>query len=252
MMKMMMITTMVILLLPETLYAEPRSQKIKLMCGNQPEHNTTLFVPNFVATMENISTQIRSSGFGQAEVGSGPDKNYGLAQCYGDLSLVDCVLCYAEARTILPQCFPVNGGRIFLDGCFMRAENYTFFEEYTGPIDHAECGSRTRPESAFHDAVRQALAQAVSAAPANSGYARAKVGPARTRNETAYVLADCWRTISPNNCRACLENASAAISGCLPSSEGRALNTGCFMRYSDTDFLNPVPSRGSSRGNRTS
>lgn len=105
-MKMMMITTVVILLLLETLYAEPRSQKIKLMCGSQLEHNTTLFVPNFVATMENISTQIRSSGFGLAEMGSGPDKYYGLAQCYGDLSPVDCVLCYSEARTILPQCYP--------------------------------------------------------------------------------------------------------------------------------------------------
>ncbi|XP_057811000.1 cysteine-rich receptor-like protein kinase 2 [Salvia miltiorrhiza] len=237
--------TMVILLLPAALYAQPRSQKIKQICGSQPEHNATLFVPNFVAVMENISTQIRASGFGVAEAGSGPDKNYGLAQCYGDLSPVDCVLCYAEARTVLPQCYPVNGGRIYLDGCFMRAENYSFYGEHTGPTDQAVCGNRTRPGSAFNESVGRALSQAVSAAPSNNGYARAVV---RTSNESAYVLADCWRTISPSACRACLENASAAISGCLPLSEGRALNTGCFMRYSDTNFLNPIPRSGSSRG----
>ncbi|XP_047961073.1 cysteine-rich receptor-like protein kinase 2 [Salvia hispanica] len=244
----LMIKLMVIMLLPAALYAEPRSQKIKQICGTQLEHNTTLFVPNFVAVMENISTQIRLSGFGVAEVGSGPDKNYGLAQCYGDLSPVDCVLCYAEARTVLPQCYPVNGGRIYLDGCFMRAENYSFFGEHTGPTDQAVCGNITRPQPAFHESVRQALSQAVSAAPSNNGYARAQVAVAQTRNQSAYVLADCWRTISPSACRECLVNASAAISGCLPASEGRALNTGCFMRYSDVNFLNPVPRNGSSRG----
>ncbi|KAH6763224.1 cysteine-rich RLK protein 2 [Perilla frutescens var. hirtella] len=245
--KLMIITT-VILLLPDAIFAEPRSQKIKLICGSQPEHNTTLYVPNFVATMENISTQMRVSGFGIAATGSGPDRNYGLAQCYGDLSLVDCVLCYAEARTVLPQCYPVNGGRIYLDGCFMRAENYTFFEEYTGPNDHAECGNITRHDSTFEVSVRQAMSQAVSAAQSNNGYGRAQLAVAGRRNESAYVLADCWRTISASACRACLENASASISGCLPASEGRALNTGCFMRYSDTNFLNPIPRSGSSRG----
>lgn len=69
-----------------------------------------------------------------------------------------------------------------------------------------------------------------------------------TSNVSAYVLANCWRTLNSSLCRACLENASASLSNCFPWSEGRALNTGCFMRYSDIDFLNPIPQRGSSRG----
>ncbi|KAI3452703.1 hypothetical protein Pfo_009367 [Paulownia fortunei] len=243
-----MIIILVILLLPDALFAEPRAQTVKFICGTQPEHNSTIYVPNFVATMENISAQIRTSGFGIASTGSGPDTNYGLAQCYGDLSSVDCVLCYAEARTVLPQCYPVNGGRIYLDGCFMRAENYSFFQEYTGPNDHAVCGNRTREDSAFQASTRQALSQAVSAAPNNNGYARAQVVVSGTANKSSYVLADCWRTINASACRTCLENASASILGCLPSSEGRALNTGCFMRYSDNNFLNPIPENGNSRG----
>lgn len=131
---------LVILLFPDASFADPRTRAIKITCDNQPEHNSTLYVPNFVATMENISAQMRTSGFGVAVTGSGPDNNYGLAQCYGDLSLVDCVLCYAEARTVLPQCFPATGGCVFLDGCFMRTENYSFFHEYMGPNDHAEIG----------------------------------------------------------------------------------------------------------------
>ncbi|KAI7742004.1 hypothetical protein M8C21_024071, partial [Ambrosia artemisiifolia] len=61
----------------------------------------------------------------------------------------------------------------------------------------------------------------------------------------------CWNTLSPSSCRACLENASVSITKCLPWSEGRVLNTGCFMRYSDTNFLNPVPvTRSSSNRGR--
>ncbi|WRX15279.1 Protein kinase domain - like 10 [Theobroma cacao] len=226
---------------------DPRAQTVNITCGNQMEHNTTIFVPNFVATMEKISEQMRDSGFGTAVTGSGPDANHGLAQCYGDLSLLDCVLCYAEARTVLPQCYPHNGGRIFLDGCFMRSENYTFFEEYTGPDDRAVCGNTSRKGSNFQDSARQAVNHAVAAALEKEGYAKAQVAVPGT-NESAYVLVNCWRTLNESSCKACLENASASILGCLPWSEGRALNTGCFVRYSDTNFLNKEPGNGIAKG----
>ncbi|XP_061355018.1 cysteine-rich receptor-like protein kinase 2 [Gastrolobium bilobum] len=238
------------LLLSETVMAEPRAKTVKIICGNQLEHNTTIFVPNFVATMENISEQMRSTGYGTAVSGTGPDINYGLAQCYGDLSLLDCVLCYAEARTVLPQCFPYNGGRIYLDGCFMRAENYSFYNEYIGSGDEAVCGNTTKKNSSFQTAAKSAVLSAVQVATLNNiGYAREKVVVSGTANESAYVLADCWRSLNTSSCKACLENASSSILGCLPWSEGRALNTGCFMRYSDTDFLNKEQDNGSSRGN---
>nr|POF10178.1 cysteine-rich receptor-like protein kinase 2 [Quercus suber] len=188
------------------------------------------------------------SGFGLAVSGSGPDTIYGLAQCYGDLSLSDCVLCYAEISTVLPQCFLFTSGRIYLDGCFMRSANYSFFQEYTGPGDRAICGSTTRKNSTYEESVRQAVSSAVLAAPNQNGYATARETVPGAVNEAVYVLANCWRTLNANSCKACLENASASILECLPWSEGRALNTGCFMRYSDKDFLNKKSGNGNSKG----
>ncbi|RDY08668.1 Cysteine-rich receptor-like protein kinase 2, partial [Mucuna pruriens] len=237
-------------LLSKTVMAEPRAKTVNITCNHKLEHNTTAFVPNFVATMEKISEQMRNTGYGTAVVGTGgPDTNYGLAQCYGDLSLLDCVLCYAEARTVLPQCFPYNGGRIYLDGCFMRAENYSFYNEYLGPGDKAVCGNTTKKNTGFRAAAKKAVLSAVQAAPNNKGYAREKVDVAGTTNGSAYVLANCWRSLDTRSCRACLDNASSSMLGCLPWSEGRALNTGCFMRYSDTDFFNKEQQNGSSGGN---
>ncbi|XP_058091856.1 cysteine-rich receptor-like protein kinase 2 [Magnolia sinica] len=233
----------------KTTEGDPRSSTVLVWCSTQLEHNTTIYVPNFVATMENISRQIQAARFGMSSIGSGPDTSYGLSQCYGDLSTLDCVLCYAEARTILPKCYPNNGGRIYLDGCFMRAENYSFYDEFTGPNDTFRCGNSTPKGQLFVESARRAVLEAAGAAPSRGGYARAAVAVAGSGNESAYVLADCWKTLKPELCKACLDNASASVMRCLPSSEGRALNTGCFLRYSDTDFLNPAPSSGGlSRG----
>ncbi|XP_055819157.1 cysteine-rich receptor-like protein kinase 2 isoform X2 [Solanum dulcamara] len=237
---------MLILLLTDTSVAEPRSQIIQLICGN----STTVSVENSVRTLEKLSEQLSSRGYGVGVTGTGPDATYGLGQCYGDLSLIDCSLCFSEARTHITLCFPNNGGRIYLDGCFMRAENYRFNDQYLGPEDRRVCGNRTTKGSLFQQNARLAVQQAAANAPSNNGYARAQVSMHRPFNDTAYVLADCWKTLNANSCAACLQNASASMLGCLPWSEGRALYTGCFMRYSDTNFLNAISTSGgsSSRG----
>ncbi|XP_024991238.1 cysteine-rich receptor-like protein kinase 2 [Cynara cardunculus var. scolymus] len=244
------IASIVILLLVTRSEGDARSRIIRISCDNQKENNQTLFIPNFVRTMERIATQMRTSHNGTAVTGTGPDSNIGLAQCYGDLSRDDCILCYAEARTVLPTCFPNNGGRIYLDGCFMRVQNYSFFEQYTGPNDTYVCGNTTKKGRLFQVSVRQAVSDAVADAPRNLDYFARKEVPVSGTNKSVYVLANCWRTLNPSSCRACLENASASISKCLPWSEGRALNTGCFMRYSDTNFLNPLPATSSSSNHR--
>ncbi|KAL8052640.1 hypothetical protein ABFX02_05G018200 [Erythranthe guttata] len=251
MMKKAILIVLAILLLPlpEKLSADPRTHTVKFTCGSQLEHNASIYVPNFIATMENVSIQIRASGFGKARTGTGPDANYGLAQCYGDLSLVDCVLCYAQARTITPQCYPVNGAKLFLDGCFMRTENYSFYHEYSGPNDQAICGNITRQDPEFQVSAKRALSQAVLTAPDNNGYGRVEMAVAAGRgNGSVYVLADCWRTINASACRACLAKAFDSLERCLPMSEGRAVNTGCFVRYSDVNFLNPITRNPSRRG----
>ncbi|CAI9300086.1 unnamed protein product [Lactuca saligna] len=223
-----------------------------MYCDEGFENNQTIFVPNFVQAMEIINVRLRTSNNATIEIGTGPNKNYALAQCFNDLSSQDCMLCYAQLRTVLPGCYPHSGGRIYIDGCYMRLQNYSFFQEYKGPNDTIVCGNVTRERLGFRDLTQQAVVDVVSEALSSDEYfGRAEVVVASGGgNESVFVMAECWRTLSPADCRKCLENASAAISKCLPSSEGRALNTGCFMRYSDRDFLNPVEviQRSNNRG----
>ncbi|KAI3516204.1 hypothetical protein L1887_15115 [Cichorium endivia] len=240
----------ILLLIVATSESVPRNQMIKLTCNNQTEDNQLLFSANFIQTTEKIGTQIQSSLYGTATSGTGPNGNIGLFQCYGDLSISDCIICYDSAHYLVPRCFPDTGARVYLDGCFMRFQNYSFLDEYSGPNDTAVCGNTTRKSGAFQDSVRQTVLKAVGDALTNVDYfAREEmVSNSGTVNESVYVLAQCWKTLNASSCRSCLDIASNLILGCLPWSEGRALITGCFMRYSDVNFLNPVSSGGRNKG----
>ncbi|KAI3728326.1 hypothetical protein L6452_16960 [Arctium lappa] len=70
--------------------------------------------------------------------------------------------------------------------------------------------------------------------PRNSDYFAQELAVSGTADESAYMLADCWNTLDENSCTECLESAFASILQCLPSSEGRVLYTGCFMRIAGT------------------
>ncbi|XP_071713970.1 cysteine-rich receptor-like protein kinase 2 [Rutidosis leptorrhynchoides] len=245
------VSLIIILQLVSTTELHARAQIIKITCDQKEQNNVTEFNQNFVNMTDLLAAQMQNSSIGTASIGTGPDSNFGLAQCYGDLSTEDCILCYTEARKVVPHCYPSNGGRIYLDGCFTRFQTYNFFEEYTGPDDTYVCGNETRKSMAFQDTVKLAMSNAVTNALRNKEYfgkdqmlVSGNGNWNGNVNEFVYVLANCWGTLSPSSCSACLANATASVSKCLPWSEGRALNTGCFLRYSDTNFHNPVLDTG--------
>nr|XP_043634428.1 cold-responsive protein kinase 1-like [Erigeron canadensis] len=57
-------------------------------------------------------------------------------------------------------------------------------------------------------------------------------------NATMYAIAQCVEGTSQATCRDCMNAASGNINTCLPNTEGRSINMGCFVRYSDTPFFN--------------
>ncbi|KAK1438194.1 hypothetical protein QVD17_03999 [Tagetes erecta] len=237
-----LITFIIILLLVDTSQGVPRSQVVNVTCSQQAANNMNIYMPNYVQSMDEVRRGLETSKSKTASTGTGLDRNYAFAECYGDLSIQDCMSCYAAARTVLPSCFPDNGGQIFLDGCFMRTQNYSFYQEYEGANDKVICGNKIG-SGVFRDSIRQAISDAVRDAPRSRDYFARKVEESEPAEDSAYVLADCWNTLNESSCTECLESAFASILKCFPSSDGRALHTGCFLRYSNTNFLNPEPTQ---------
>lgn len=97
--------------------------------------NPTNYVDNYNKMVAEMEENMSRSLFAFREMGERPDRLYVFAQCMGDLSSDDCKHCFDAIKNVLPGCFPATGGRVFFDGCFIRAENYSFFRDTIEPDD---------------------------------------------------------------------------------------------------------------------
>jgi hypothetical protein len=225
---------------------DPRTAVAGQSCAPGEAVSGSVLADNFVPSMDDLNTNVSANGFGTSAVGiTGPNTVFGLGQCLRDLSPLDCKLCFSEVRSLLPKCYPRVGGRLFLDGCFGRYGNYSFFGEALGPGDAAVCGSGTNYTAnprGFGDAVRAALANVTGEVARGDGFA---VGSAGAGGATAFALAQCWESLNATACAQCLRAAAGAAAGCAPATEGRALYTGCYLRYSTRLFWNLNATAGS-------
>ncbi|PAN30443.1 hypothetical protein PAHAL_5G282400 [Panicum hallii] len=249
----------ILLVLCPAASADPRASVAGQACAPGTAVSGSALADNFVPAMDDLNTNVSAHGFGTSAVGSrGPNTVFGLGQCLRDLSPVDCKLCFAEVRSLLPKCYPRVGGRLYLDGCFGRYGNYSFFgEALDAAADTAVCGSAAEGGNytgaagplAFGAAVRAALANVTTAAaaPGSLGFG---AGSAASGGATAFALAQCWESLNDTACAQCLRAASGAVATCAPATEGRALFAGCYIRYSMRLFWNVNATAGSgSSGN---
>ncbi|KAK1302071.1 Cysteine-rich receptor-like protein kinase 2 [Acorus calamus] len=201
--------------------AEPGRNFMELRCRNSPlSNNLTKEVNYFTDTMETISNKVKSNGFGVSSMGSGPGSIYELAQCYNYLSQVECDICFSKLRTAGALCYPRIGARVYLDGCFLRFDDYDFYMEALGPTDHAICGNTTRYGPAFVASAVKAVAAAVFQAEVNGGYGEGR------ETSSAYAMASCLRMLDAGGCRECLSNASVSARRCFPWSRDGSITRG--------------------------
>lgn len=229
--------------------SDPRISEAGLYCGTAKAPLKANYIPSFIKEMESLSQQVTNHNWGTHFVnlsGSAAIPIYGFAQCFHDLSHTDCLLCYAASRTKLPRCLPSVSARIYLDGCFLRYDNYSFYSEDTDPLmDTVNCttqhglvvdeAERLKLEKSVGKVIDRVALMAVAK---GGGFAVGEV-------EGVYALAQCWNTVGTEGCRDCLRKGGKELRGCLPKRDGRALNAGCYLRYSTEKFYNE---QGASEG----
>ncbi|CAA7050115.1 unnamed protein product [Microthlaspi erraticum] len=228
-------------LLPFTLLApsiSSRTSRIDVVgwtCNNGTVSDDEAYRRSYKANLDGIRNDMRTVKFGTHEHGDPPQRMYLLSQCASDLSSDECNLCWSHATDLLlSQCFPATGGRYYLDGCFVRADNYSFYRE---PITHQDakiCASGKESSAEFNGLVKEVTESIAETAPYSQGFSVAR--KSSQNNVTAYGLGLCWRTLDEDLCKLCLADGALSLSSCLPSHEGFALNAGCYFRYSNYTF----------------
>ncbi|EXC20317.1 Putative cysteine-rich receptor-like protein kinase 43 [Morus notabilis] len=222
----------------------PSMELLTRSCRDKVVRNVTNYIVNYEKIVGSMVENMERDKFAMGEIGDPPERLYVLSQCTGDLSGKDCLACFHEIKEILMGCFPNTGGRIFFGGCYIRAENYPFFNLPVEPDDLRKCGDSVNTQPEFSDMVRKKINELVrSTAESGSG-----VAYKRTRHIFVLVMATCWKTMDRNMCNVCVEKAAQVCSSCLPSTEGRVLNSGCILRYADYDFGNNRALRAKDKG----
>nr|GMC59730.1 cysteine-rich receptor-like protein kinase 2 [Ipomoea batatas] len=168
-----------------------------------------------------------------------------MVQCRKYLSTTDCVACFDAAVLVTRNCpISTTSAIVIFDGCFLRRHESYFFDQITDTITGGTsrvCGNRTASKQHIFNATaaEQLLNELLLATPKINGfYAAAKLQEESPGGATIYAVAQCVETVSQSSCKDCLSLAYNNIQDCLPNSaEGRAVDAGCFLRYSDTPFF---------------
>lgn len=117
-------------------------------------------------------------------------------------------------------------------------------------MDSTVCGSDrfNGNTTAFKENVVVLGKNLSSEAPNNGGFF---VGSVTRGNESVYGLGQCWKTVRQSDCLKCLNDSASRINSCPPRNEGRAINAGCYLRYSTEKFYynNTVSATARTTGN---
>jgi len=218
------------------------------ICNAQPttcRHNFNYtkgskFESNLNTVLNNLVQDTPQTGFSTSEYGQSPNQIYGLLQCRGDTTVDQCYTCSQQANTSLRQnCGNASGGLIWLDDCFLRYENNSFF----GQLDTVDAWYLSNPQSVSNPDVFNAALESIFAnlsAEAASGsklYASGNTTDSLSRK--IYALVQCWRDISSDDCTTCLSNTINYIFAVYAGRQGaRGMKGSCIVRYEIYPFFN--------------
>ncbi|KAF7819552.1 putative cysteine-rich receptor-like protein kinase 43 [Senna tora] len=223
-------------LCPYHAHAQSRFDVIARSCRHANVQDRDRYSRAYWKMRNEMLDEMSREKFSFKEAGDPPDRLYLFSQCMDDLSQSECRSCYRKLDDLLSYCLPSTGGRVYSDGCFIRAENYSFYRENITPDDLKRCSDGKEQEKEYTTMTSNLVVQMALKAPARGGFI--VMQEKLPSGVAVYGLASCWKTLDQEMCSACLANAASTSISCLPSSQGRVLNAGCFLRYADYDFSN--------------
>ncbi|KAM3402254.1 hypothetical protein ACQJBY_006278 [Aegilops geniculata] len=218
--------------LAPSVVADPQATLLNLGCSQYNATPTAAFLVALNSTFAKLRANLSAGGFATASEPRAAAPAFALAQCRPYVTGRDCVACFdAAAARIRASCGAANGGRAILDGCVIRYESAAFFDQSTLPGNTQLCNGSAVTGGGFDGAVRVLIGDLAAAVP------RAPRLAAAAAAAGVYAMAQCVETVGAGGCAQCLQVASRNIGGCSPNSDGRAVDAGCFMRYSDKRFF---------------
>ncbi|XP_024988257.1 cysteine-rich receptor-like protein kinase 2 [Cynara cardunculus var. scolymus] len=222
---------------------------IRSFCGRNRPIVPSNFINNRNSTFTAIRRQLSNNNvfYARAQSLLEGDSVFGVTQCRNYLSTSQCMACFDAGVSRLLSCITGNGAYVFFDNCFVRYENYDDFYDDPNVVEDAGitplqiCGNQStshQPTTMFREVVDGLLLDIKDATPKTSNFYVASTRQITSGNAMVYSIAQCVENTSQTVCQTCLNTIYTYLYNCLPNTEGRSINMGCFARYSETPFFN--------------
>ncbi|KAK4278119.1 hypothetical protein QN277_016010 [Acacia crassicarpa] len=220
--------------------SDPQTTFVKIGCSQYNVTDTRIFHDNLKITFRDLKTQIKnqSKHFATSQAVKGNNPAYSVFQCRNYLSISDCLACFRFAALHIRNCsYGATGARIIYEGCFLRYESSGFFDQNTDAGNNIVCGNKPRNSTALASTVEQVLNNLEIATPKIHNFYAATKTQVPNSNTSIYAFAQCLETLTPSGCQDCLKTGLKNFQICLPNSNAKTYDAGCFMRYSTTAFF---------------
>nr|XP_043633417.1 cysteine-rich receptor-like protein kinase 2 [Erigeron canadensis] len=233
----------VIVFMAEPVTSQSGNRNTTLMryyCSLYRGRSESYFLSNLNTTLSSLRRQLSVNGVRYAVARSllNGESVWGLATCRNYVSNANCVACYDYAVAQLKVCGTVNGAHAFYDDCDVRYENDNFYADANIRAGVVICGNTSSPQASdFRKTTESLLSDLGTAAPKTSYYYAASTRRLSNSNITVYAIAQCNLNLTQSMCKECLSSRYSSLDDCLPGTTGRAIDNGCFMRYSRTPFF---------------
>ncbi|KAK1410563.1 hypothetical protein QVD17_37100 [Tagetes erecta] len=228
---------------------------IIMYCGEKLYfgQNAVMSLPNLNKnhnlTFNELRTELLSKRvlYARAQaLSAGDDSVFAAAQCRNYLSVDQCVSCFDTAvAQLVTNCSWGTSAYISYDNCFVRYEdsvdfyNNPYVMEYGNGWPRLSCGKQSASQpTIFNQVVDGFLSDVRHATPKTSNFYVASTRNITSENATVYVTAQCAESVNKAICQNCMNRAYDGLNDCLPNTEGRFFDMGCFARYSTTPFFN--------------
>ncbi|KAJ4803354.1 cysteine-rich RECEPTOR-like kinase [Rhynchospora pubera] len=221
-------------LLSSVASGDPQTTLLNSGCSQYNATPSDTFLTTLNATFADLNATISLSNFSNFATSSQPraiTSVYALLQCRTYLSKVDCMTCFSTAVNKIRTCGAANGARVIYDGCMLRYESNSFFDQGTQVGNTQLCNGSANGVEGSAAEIKVIVQDLVEAVPKISGYAAA------VEKDGVYTYAQCVETVTRSTCQQCLQVAQGNIDNCLPNAFGRGIDAGCFMRYSNVRFF---------------
>ncbi|KAI3826639.1 hypothetical protein L1987_00689 [Smallanthus sonchifolius] len=213
---------------------------IRWYCSFYKVMNGEFFLRNLNTTFSSIRRQLSTVNTYHAVAKAliNGESVYGLALCREYLSTASCLACFDTAVAYMKVCGLGNGAHIFYDDCELRYENSNFYKEAIIKTSIGICGNTTSSHpTELQKTAKGLFSDLQIATPKTPNFFAASSRRITGSNGSVYAIAQCSRNLSQSVCVECLKIRHKTLDGCLPKTMGRAIDSGCFIRYSETPFF---------------